>query len=65
MYQPDLTSEVVADRARSFEREAAAMRMFPRKKRARHAAAGSLRRLADRLDGAPAPMGRAGVLRLP
>jgi hypothetical protein len=61
MYQPpDLTTELVADRARSLEREAAAMRMRPHRRRVRHVTAVSLRRLADRLDGAPARIAAHG-----
>jgi hypothetical protein len=60
MYQqPDLMAELVADRARRYNEEAAAMRMRPRR-RVRHATAVSLRRLADRLDGTPAPLAAQG-----
>ncbi|HEY1368837.1 MAG TPA: hypothetical protein VGF23_17075 [Gaiellaceae bacterium] len=57
--QPDLSAELVSERARTFHEEAAAMRMRPRR-RVRHAAAVSLRRLADRLDGTPARLAAHG-----
>jgi hypothetical protein len=56
LFQHDLLAELIADRTRRFDQQAASERLRPRRTRLRRTAATSLRRLADRLDRPPTPV---------